>query len=341
MAIDIQNLRPSDLIRMLNTAGTGTVLTEARLRRHRNQAGYTIGSDKTVNLLQYAGWLVLEYFKPQKDSQTYDEKRRKAAQRSAELVRTAQDIGNIPAVADPKRKSVANASFKRFCEIYFSEIFYMEWSDDHLRAIEKIERAVRNGGLFALAMPRGTGKSVMCQAAVSWVSLYGFHEFSCLIASSAERARDMLENIKVWLETNPLLQADFPEVCFPIQKLGRIVHRQKGQTYKGEPTRIEWGADRVIFPTIDGSAASGVIISSSGMRGSEIRGQNYARADGRVVRPTLILADDPQTTESAWSNSQSQRREAILAGDVLGMAGPGQKISGLMPCTVIRPGDMA
>jgi len=30
-----------------------------------------------------------------------------------------------------------------------------------------------------------------------------------------------------------------------------------------------------------------------------------------------------------------------LAGAVLGLAGPGKKISGIMPCTVIRPGDMA
>ena len=77
------------------------------------------------------------------------------------------------------------------------------------------------------------------------------------------------------------------------------------------------------------------------MKGSDIRGQNYARTDGQVVRPQLVMVDDPQTTESAWSPSQSQRREAILAGDVLGMAGPGRKIAGLMACTVIRPADMA
>src|SRR5262249_19589430 len=35
------------------------------------------------------------------------------------------------------------------------------------------------------------------------------------------------------------------------------------------------------------------------------------------------------------------QREAILAGDILGMAGPGQKIAGLLCCTVIRPDDMA
>ena len=41
------------------------------------------------------------------------------------------------------------------------------------------------------------------------------------------------------------------------------------------------------------------------------------------------------------SLTQCQQREAILASDILGMAGPGQKIAALVCCTVIRPGDMA
>ena len=192
-----------------------------------------------------------------------------------------------------------------------------------------------------MALPRVSGKSSICQVAVVWAALKGRHAFVSLIASSAERGRDMLENIKVWLETNALLAADFPEVIVPISRLGRIVHRQKGQTYQGVPTRIEWGADRIVLPTISGSASSGVVISCSGMRGSEVLGQVFARSDGTMIRPSLVLVDDPQTTESAWSQSQCERRESVIAGDVLGMAGPGQKIAGLMTCTVIRPGDMA
>jgi phage terminase large subunit GpA-like protein len=59
------------------------------------------------------------------------------------------------------------------------------------------------------------------------------------------------------------------------------------------------------------------------------------------VRPTLVVLDDPQTDESARSISQCVTRESILAGAVLGLGGPGEKISGIMPCTVIRPSDMA
>ncbi len=340
-AIDPRKLRPADLLRLINAAGPVAVLSETQLRRHRNRAGYTIGDARTVDLFRYAAWLTLEYFKPKAEPLSYEELKARQAERNAEAVRAAQDIGEIPAVADPQRKAACEKSFRLFCETYFSEVFYLPWSDDHLRVIDKIEKAVRTGGLFAMAMPRGSGKTVLCQTAVVWSALIGATPFVCLIAASAERARDLLENIKIWLETNPLLAADFPEVIYPIQCLERITNRQKGQKYQGEPTRIDWASDRIVLPTIAGSKASGVVISSSGMKGSEIRGQNYARPDGQVVRPQLVLVDDPQTTESAWSPSQSQRREAILAGDVLGMAGPGKKIAGLMACTVIRPGDMA
>jgi hypothetical protein len=340
-AIDPRKLRPADLLRLVNATDFGSVLTEAQLRRHRNQAGYTIGDARTVDLFRYAAWLTLEYFKPKTAPLSYEEQKARQAERNAEAVRAAQDIGELPAVVDPERKARCTASFRDFCETYFPEVFYFPWSDDHLRVIEKIEKAVRTGGLFAMAMPRGSGKTVLCQTAVLWSALIGASPFVCLIAASAERARDLLENIKIWLETNPLLAADFPEVTYPIQCLERITNRQKGQKYRGEPTRIDWASDRIVLPTIAGSTASGVVISSSGMKGSDIRGQNYARADGQVVRPQLVMVDDPQTTESAWSPSQSQRREAILAGDVLGMAGPGKKIAGLMACTVIRPADMA
>jgi len=341
MQIDPRKLRPADLLRLVNAAGRGSVLTEFQLRRHRNEAGYTIGDARTVDLFRYAAWLTLEYFKPRAEPLSYEEQKARQAERNAEAVRAAQDIGEIPPVVDPQRKAQAEASFRFFCETYFPEVFYFPWSSDHLRVIDKIEKSVRTGGLFAMAMPRGSGKTVLCQTAVLWSALIGASPFVCLIAASAERARDLLENIKIWLETNPLLHDDFPEVTYPIQCLERITNRQKGQKYKGEPTRIDWASDRIVLPTIAGSKASGVVISSSGMKGSDIRGQNYARADGQVVRPQLVLVDDPQTTESAWSPSQSQRREAILAGDVLGMAGPGKKIAGLMACTVIRPADMA
>ena len=54
-----------------------------------------------------------------------------------------------------------------------------------------------------------------------------------------------------------------------------------------------------------------------------------------------MILDDPQNDTSAYSLSQNEKRERILTSAVLYLNGPGQKITGYMPCTVIRRGDMA
>ena len=206
--------------------------------------------------------------------------------------------------------------------------------------IAKIETAVLRGGLFAMAMPRGSGKTTLAETACIWAMLTGAQEFVCLIGSDAGHARSMLESIKVEFETNERLLDDFPEAVFPIHALERIHNRAKGQLCGGKPTRIVWTADEIVLPTIPGSKASGAIIRVAGIE-SRIRGMKFKRADGRAVRPSLVVLDDPQTDESARSEQQVRARMETLNGAILNLGGPGQKISGIMPCTVIRPGDMA
>ena len=256
------------------------------------------------------------------------------------------------------RRAKAAVNFQYFCEAYFPQSFHLEWSEDHLKVLRKIEQAVLHGGLFAMAMPRGSGKTTICECACIWAVLNGHREFVCLIGSDEGHAMDMLESIKTELDANDLLLADYPEICHPIQSLDGIANRCNGQLYQGERTHIGWTAKQLVLPTIlprawdedealalfvreDGrSRGSGAIIKVAGITG-RIRGMKFKRPDGKSVRPGLVVLDDPQTDESARSISQCQQRESILAGAVLGLAGPGQKISGIMPCTVIRPGDMA
>jgi len=68
-------------------------------------------------------------------------------------------VASIPFV-DPERKREAATDFRFFCESYFPLTFHLNWSPDHLKVIGKIERAVLHGGLFAMAMPRGSGKAL-------------------------------------------------------------------------------------------------------------------------------------------------------------------------------------
>ena len=271
----------------------------------------------------------------------YEIIKERARRRSREASEDARNIAPVPAVVNPRRKSAACKSFKKFCESYFSDVFYLKWSKIHLAVIEKIERVVNNGEIYALAMPRGSGKTTLFQIAVLWAAITGRVELVVLIAANANRASQLLEDIKIWLETNDKLFEDFPEVCYPIRRLERVALRARGQHIDGEPTRIGWKAAELVFPTVKGSKSSGACIRTAGTKGSDLRGLAYTRADGRKVRPSLAFVDDPQTRETAQSATQTDNLEKILKADVLGMAGPGKKIACCVAMTVVAAGDVA
>jgi hypothetical protein len=327
---------------LLNSTPLGEVIGERQLHRHRTRAGLRIGDGRHVDLLRYAAWLVEQRHtpRPEPEGDPYGKMKDRARARNVALAIAGRDIGELPAVVNEERKTAAAGSFRQFCDAYFPLTFHLPWSPDHLKVIAKVEQAVMRGGLFAMAMPRGSGKTTLAECACIWAVLNGHREFVCLIGSDEGHAMDMLESIKMELDGNELLLEDYPEVVYPIQSLDGIANRCNGQLYQGQRTHIGWTAREVVLPTMPGSVASGAIIKVAGITG-RIRGMKYKRADGRTVRPTLVVLDDPQTDESARSLSQCATRESILAGAVLGLAGPGKKISGIMPCTVIRPGDMA
>ena len=350
MAIDPRKLKPGELARLLNSTPLGEVISERQLHRHRTRAGFRIAADGhggKVDLFRYVAWLVTtrhealtEAAKQPAGLTGYEALKERARLRNAMLSLSGRDIGDLPEVADPARKQRAARDFRFFCEVYFPQTFHLKWSDDHLKVIAKIEQAVLEGGLFAMAMPRGSGKTSLCETACLWAMLFGHREFVALIGSDEEHASSMLESIKAELENSDLLAGDFPEVCHPIRCLEGIHQRAAGQLYQGKQTHIGWTAREIVLPTIAGSLASGAIIRVAGITG-RIRGMKHKRADGGSVRPSLVLIDDPQTDESARSPSQCATRERILAGAILGLAGPGKKIAGLMTLTVVRPDDMA
>ena len=343
MALNPTKLKPIEIVRIVNTTPLMAVLNDRQLRRHRDRAGFRISEDggQTVNLFKYAAWLRSELMIRQSETPlTYEEKRNAARARNLALATAGRDIGELPDVVDAERKKKCEKDFRLFCETYFPETFTLTWSPDHLKAINRIETAVLRGGLFALAMPRGSGKSSLTEVAAIWSMLYGHREFIVLIGATESAALELLDSLMTELEVNEHLAADFPEVCFPIQQLDGIANRCAGQLYHGERTRITWTSNEIVLPTIRGSKASGIVVRVAGITG-RIRGMKYKRPDGRSVRPSLVIIDDPQTSESAGSLEQTRKRVRVLAGDILGLAGPGQKISGIMPCTIIRPGDMA
>jgi hypothetical protein len=253
----------------------------------------------------------------------------------------SQEIaGRLGEVKNKRRRREAGRSLLRFCKAYFPGRFSLKFSDDHLRVIAKLQNAVIHGDQFALAMPRGSGKTTLAQVAVLFAILYGHRPFVSLIGSTMRQSGKMLAILKKELRLNALLREDFPLEVGPFWALGKSARKCEGQRYNGTTTDIEWLADRIVFATIPGSMASGSIVSVCGITG-EIRGQVDMRADGTLIRPSLVILDDPQTDKSAGSLTMTEERENIIADAVLGLAGPGVKITAVMLCTVISRGDLS
>ncbi len=276
--------------------------------------------------------------KPAKGTAEYERHRQNARARQQKISAAGRDIGPIPAVADPKRRKRCLESLEAFGRTYFAERFNLKLSKIHKGYIADLERIVKHGGRLAVAMPRGSGKSSWAEVAVVWAIFRGNHRYVLLLSATQGMARKQLATIRKLLLERPLLTADFPEVCYPL-----ACHRgvnQRRLLSEGRSLTMEITSERILLPDVPGATASEAIIECLGLSGA-IRGRAYERTDGARARPTLVIADDPQTKATAKSQKQTEAREELLKADVAGLAGPDQAIAIIMPCTVIYPDDLA
>ena len=253
----------------------------------------------------------------------------------------AREIPPLPAVVQPRRRSRCRRDLKRWLTTYCKPAVHLGWSGDHLELIAALQDILLYGGQLAIGMPRGTGKSTIVSLSLLWSVLYGHHRFLVLIAANDGKARKGLEALKMQIGSNPVLMADFPEVCLPVRCLGGVTNRQAGQTLAGERTRISWGKEELIFPSVAGSVSSGTVVLAGGITSAITRGPVHTLPSGEIIRPTVVLLDDFQTRESAKSLSQVQDRLDIIEGDVAGMAGPRSGLAMLATGTVIYTDDGA
>lgn len=343
-----RQLKPGELLQLLNSTPLGEVLSDAKLRRHRQRAALRIGDGKTIDIIRYAGWLVSEIKRGPAIVNTtlsfadaYDRKKSTEAARNRLKASLHKDIGAIPKVVNPERRAACARDFKLFSNTYGRHVFSLAWGKPHLAAAERIEKVVLNGGLFALAMPRGWGKTTLCQWAVMWAILYGHRRFSVYVGATDEAATARLDEIKIELETNELLFEDFPEVCKPVRALEGITQRGRGQTVEGQRTRITWLDNRIVLPTIPGSVSSGSVIAARGITSRGLRGMKVTTAESKVLRPDIAIPDDPQDDQSAVSPDQCRKRLRIINSTILRLPGPKVRIAAFVPCTVIAANDLA
>ena len=274
----------------------------------------------------------------------YDQRKERSRAQQADQSVKGRDIGKLPPVKDPARREACRHDLRAYLETYHANKFPLEWSPDHVEAIKRIEEIILQGGYFAYAMARGSGKTTIVVPSCEWAACYGHRRFIVPIGATGPHAQQMLQTIKLDFETNDILAEDFPEICYPIRKLEGINNRASGQLCQRERTRIKITDKYLILPSIregqDWTASSGVIIKPAGLLAA-VRGMQFMNTSGEVVRPDVCILDDPQTDESARRPAQVEKRKRTIENGVLGLAGPGKKIACAMPCTIIAPNDLA
>jgi len=268
----------------------------------------------------------------------------------------SQDIGPLPEVGNWRRRQEAVASLRVFCEAYFNHVFFWPWSLDHLEILYTAQTCIEDGGLFAYATPRGFGKTTLAFVAALWAILSGRREYVLFVTGTQRRAVEVIKNVQqvVLSPEFAALHEDFPEAFYPLRALENNARRQRGQHINGHRTHCQWGNDVIGFPVVEGarlppsfhergievSPCSGSVLAATSLDGN-LRGLQRARYDGRIVRPSFFILDDPQTRRSARSPIQTRYRLDLLHGDVLGMAPPDQRPAALLTCTTIYEGDLA
>ena len=275
-----------------------------------------------------------------RNKEQYQQHRDRMADAQKEQARQGRDIGPIPPIKNPRRRKKALGALLYFLRTYLAAAFPLPFSEDQLKVIGKIERAVLKGGLFAEAMPRGSGKSTICEGACLWAVLTGARRFVCLIGATADKGEGMVDSISDELEDNDLLLEDFPEVAYPFIALEQSNNRAKGQRCIGNLTRVQRKSGKLVLPTIPGSLSSGVVLIGTGIEGGAIRGARHRVKGGQRIRPDMVICDDLQTDESANSLGECVKREGAITGKILGTAGPGMTPAAIVCGTVIQKGDV-
>jgi len=226
MPLDPNKLSRNELVQLINSTPLGECITRGRVNSQMNRAGRRWHDGRHIRLLDYLRWLVREIERPAKPK--IDARAADLARKNTETWRS-QNVAPVPDIVDLARRERARAGFCFFCETYFAAACSRPWSEDHLRVIEKIERAVKEGGLFAFAMPRGSGKTTLARLSALWAVLSGYRPFVCLIGGSQERAIELLTAIRKAVLENPLLLADFPEAVHPLGRLQNNARLLTGQ----------------------------------------------------------------------------------------------------------------
>ena len=239
----------------------------------------------------------------------------------------------IPPCVNPQRRERCLQDPALLMKTYFAKDYSRPFGKLHHALIDAIWETAKYGGKKAVAAPRGRGKTQVVKGALAAVVLAGLVRFPVPIGPTSDHARELYEDFRKKIMFNDLLFEDFPEICAPVRSLEGAPQRASRQHIDGELTRIQWTADGLRLANVPAKYRGpidygGVRLEYRGLDAA-IRGINR---DGD--RPDFVPIDEPETRESAKSDSQIDDRENAIEKDLAGLAGEDKELAQVMITTV-------
>jgi hypothetical protein len=239
---------------------------------------------------------------------------------------------------DPKRRNRLEKDTEKWLRFYLAEAYPLPFGKPHRDIMTKADYAITTGGRAAVGAPRGTGKSTLLWGITLKAALQGRIRFPAYVPWSSKDMKKALRFFRNALCNNNQLDADYPEYTAPFAYAKGVAQRVSACYWKDtqQPTGalLNISSGLIVFPDSRGAIGSATVNGNP-------RGLNHATESGVVLRPDLVLIDDPQDRDVAKSPTLTQNTIEMIDADVMGMAGPDRILPALMACTITMRGDVA
>lgn len=212
-----------------------------------------------------------------------------------------------PADVAERRRLVCDDvhGYRYFDQTYFPHYGKAAPSKLHEYLYERLPAIVNSptGQRDALAAPRGEAKSTKVSLIfLLWVVVRKLKHYPLIFMDAFEQSAEMLEAVKVELESNPRLASDFPEAC------GK--------------TRV-WRVGCIV-------TANDIKIESFGV-GKRVRGRRHG-----PYRPDLALMDDIENDENSATPAQRDKLQSFVTKAILSLGPIDDSMDAFMVGTVLH-----
>jgi len=263
--------------------------------------------------------------------------RRQQEQRRREKARKANaDIGEIPPVQDPERRNYLEQHPDEWLRTYLPDRFFLDFSESQKNFISLAWNAIQNRGKQNINAYRGFGKTSLESGLLLMSHMMGHTRNGIYVSAeggagkaSAEFFADALfepipadtgdEDLEDHVGYEKAIVQDYPEICYPISKRDNVA--QKPLEYHGWPCNIKISPEKITFPLIDGTRASGSKISFTSILSSSIRGTFHNIRRVGAVRPDIVMIDDVQSDGAAKSETEVDNIINVIKKSIEGLAG--------------------